>query len=178
MLELEPPRHTRLRRLVLRAFTSRRIDALAPMIEALCHRLIDAFPSDPFDLLPAYAQPLPVIVIARLLGVPEAEAGRLLAWSNAMVAMYQARRDRAAEDAAATAAAEFAIFLRGHLALRRDRPADDPANPRADPQAPRLSLGRHSPRLRSHAACGAHPASRAPSTGRQNGKSSRALSPP
>ena len=125
MLELEPPRHTRLRGLVLRAFTSRRIAALRPAIEALCTDLIDAFPPDPFDLLAAYARPLPVIVIARLLGVPEARADDLLAWSNAMVGMYQARRDRAAEDAAATAAAAFAAFLRAHLAARRAAPADD-----------------------------------------------------
>ena len=74
MLELEPPRHTRLRSLVLRAFTSRRIKALGPEIEALCHQLIDSFPSGEVDLLAAYAQKLPVIVIARLLGVPEAMA--------------------------------------------------------------------------------------------------------
>ncbi len=125
MLEIEPPRHTRLRGLVLRAFTSRRIAALEPMIQALCHELIDRFPEGEFDLLPAYAQPMPVIVIARLLGVPEDRADQLLAWSNAMVAMYQARRDRGVEGAAASAAAEFAAFLRDQLALRRLRPADD-----------------------------------------------------
>jgi cytochrome P450 len=47
MLELEPPRHTRLRGLVLRAFTSRRIAAMEPEIAALCERLIDAFPAGP-----------------------------------------------------------------------------------------------------------------------------------
>ncbi|RBI83367.1 cytochrome P450 [Rhodosalinus halophilus] len=125
MLELEPPRHTRLRGLVLRAFTTRRIAAMAPEIEALCHGLIDAFPDGPFDLLPAYAQKVPVIVIARLLGVPETMADQLLAWSNAMVAMYQARRDRAVEDAAARAAADFAAFLRAYVEERRERPADD-----------------------------------------------------
>jgi cytochrome P450 len=51
MLELEPPRHTRLRNLVLRAFTSRRIAALQPEIAALAHELIDAFPQGEFDLL-------------------------------------------------------------------------------------------------------------------------------
>ncbi|MDP4991750.1 MAG: cytochrome P450, partial [Marivita lacus] len=69
MLELEPPRHTRLRALVLRAFTSRRIKALEPEITALTHERIDAFPRDaPFDILTAFCQPIPVIVIARLLG--------------------------------------------------------------------------------------------------------------
>lgn len=125
MLELEPPRHTRLRSLVLRAFTSRRIKAMAPEIEALCESLVDACPSGPFDLLPAYAQQVPVIVIARLLGVPEAMADQLLAWSNAMVSMYQARRTREIEEAAARAAAEFADFIRRYVDERRAHPADD-----------------------------------------------------
>lgn len=125
MLELEPPRHTRLRSLVLRAFTSRRIAALGPEIAALSHSLIDGLPAGEFDLLPRFARLIPVIVIARLLGVPESMADDLLGWSNAMVGMYQARRTRAMEEAAATAAAEFSAFLRGYVEARRARPADD-----------------------------------------------------
>ncbi len=125
MLELEPPRHTRLRGLVLRAFTSRRIRALEPEIEALCETLLDAVPGGEADLLPVFAQKLPVIVIARLLGVPEGMADQLLAWSNAMVAMYQARRTRAIEDAAAAASAEFAAYIRSYAEARRATPADD-----------------------------------------------------
>ncbi len=125
MLELEPPRHTRLRGLVLRAFTSRRIKALAPEIADLAHRLIDDFPRGEVDLLTAFCQPLPVIVICRLLGVPEERADDLLAWSNAMVAMYQARRDRPIEEAAARAAWEFTQFLTGYIETRRRAPADD-----------------------------------------------------
>ena len=125
MLELEPPRHTRLRKLVLHAFTSRRIAGLAPGIEALCDQLIDAFPSGPFDLLTAYAQPLPVIVIARLLGVPEGRAGDLLVWSNAMVRMYMAGRSAADEAAAVTATRDFVGFLEGYIAERRAEPRDD-----------------------------------------------------
>ena len=126
MLELEPPRHTRLRGLVLRAFTSQRIADLAPGITALAQDLIDAFPQDaPFDLLPAYARMIPVITIARLLGVPEDRADDLLAWSNAMVGMYQARRTRAMEDAAASAAAAFTAFLSDYIDQRRRAPADD-----------------------------------------------------
>ncbi|MGP6085350.1 cytochrome P450 [Antarctobacter jejuensis] len=125
MLELEPPRHTRLRGLVLRAFTSRRIKALAPEIAQLAHSLIDAFPAGEIDLLPAFCQPLPVIVICRLLGVPESYADQLLVWSNAMVAIYQARRDRQIELAAASAAQEFSDFLTGYIETRRARPADD-----------------------------------------------------
>lgn len=125
MLELEPPRHTRLRGLVLRAFTSRRIAALAPDIATLCHQLIDALPTDGCDLLPAFAQKLPVIVIARLLGVPDQMAGQLLIWSNAMVAIYQVGRNRLIEDTANRAASDFATYLRRHIDTRRSTPADD-----------------------------------------------------
>ncbi len=126
MLELEPPRHTRLRGLVLRAFTSRRIAALGPEIEALSHSLIDAFPQDaPFDLLPAFAQHIPVIIIARLLGVPESMADQLLAWSNAMVSVYTASRTRADEDAAALAATQFTAFLSEYIDARRTDPRND-----------------------------------------------------
>ncbi|WGW02618.1 cytochrome P450 [Tropicibacter oceani] len=125
MLELEPPRHTRLRGLVLRAFTSRRIAALGPEIATLAHELIAAFPSGEFDLLTRYCQPLPVIVICRLLGVPQDMAPQLLRWSNAMVALYQARRDRTIEEAAASAAAAFSDFMRRYIDERRKSPADD-----------------------------------------------------
>ena len=125
MLELEPPRHTRLRRLVTRAFTSARIAALAPDITALTNGLIDTFPDTPFDLLPAFANRIPVITICRLLGVPEAMADQLLSWSHDMVAMYMAGRTRAMEDAAATAATDFAAFMRGYIDSRRSDPRDD-----------------------------------------------------
>lgn len=139
MLELEAPRHTRLRGLVLRAFTSRRIKALGPEIAALTHSLIDDFPpqsnqctarssphgNDEFDLLPALAAPLPVRIIARLLGVPEDMAPDLLRWSNAMVAMYQAGRTREIEDAAARAAGDFACYIGTYIDTRRSDPRND-----------------------------------------------------
>ncbi len=125
MLELEAPRHTRLRGLVLRAFTSRRIAGMGAEIDALCHDLIDRFPAGEFDLLPHYAQKIPVIVIARLLGVPEEMAEDLLAWSNAMVGMYQAGRTRADEDRAVSATEAFVAFMRGYVDTRRAHPGDD-----------------------------------------------------
>src|SRR5690606_1280471 len=70
MLELEPPRHTRLRGLVLRAFTSARIAAMEPEVSALAAELAAGI-ARPVDLLEAFCRPLPVRVIARLLGVPE-----------------------------------------------------------------------------------------------------------
>ena len=125
MLELEPPRHTRLRGLVLRAFTSRRIQSMAPEISNIADDLIDGLPDGPFDLLPSLARELPVVVIARLLGVPESMSSQLLSWSNAMVAMYQARRTPEIERRAGVAAHEFTEFLRGYVEERRSRPADD-----------------------------------------------------
>ena len=125
LLQLEPPGHTRLRGLVLRAFTSRRIAALAPEITSLSHQLIDQIAPDTFDLIPTFAQKLPVIIIARLLGVPEDRADQLLDWSHAMVGMYQAKRTHQDEVAAATAAREFSAFLMDYIEFRRDKPADD-----------------------------------------------------
>lgn len=126
MLELEPPRHTRLRSLVLRAFTSRRIKELAPEIDALCDDLLDQLPKDePFDLIKHYATPIPVIIICRLLGVPETISDQFLTWSNDMVAMYQARRDRTIEDRAARASSEFADFIRSFAEQKRQTPGDD-----------------------------------------------------
>ena len=125
MLELEPPRHTRLRGLVLRAFTSRRIAALRPDIDDITAELLANLPPDPFDLIPAFCAQLPVRVIARLLGVPEEMWPELLHWSNTMVAMYQAGRTRAIEDAANQASRDFTRFLRGYIDKRRNDPRDD-----------------------------------------------------
>jgi cytochrome P450 len=125
MLELEPPRHTRLRGLVLRAFTSRRIAALGPEITQLSHDLIDALPKGPFDLLAHFGQKLPVTIIARLLGVPETKGDDLLAWSNAMVGMYMAGRTLATEQRAVAATENFVAFLRDYIDQRRKSPADD-----------------------------------------------------
>ena len=125
MLELEPPRHTRLRSLVLRAFTSRRIAALRPDIEQVTAELLATLPREPFDLIPAFCAQLPVRIIARLLGVPEQMWPDLLRWSNTMVAMYQAGRSRAIEDAANQASQEFTTFLRGYIDQRRSDPRDD-----------------------------------------------------
>ena len=76
-------------------------------------------------MIPAYCAQVPVRVIARLLGVPEDMGDDLLRWSSAMVAMYQAGRTRAIEDAANTAAIEFDDFLGRYIETRRNDPRDD-----------------------------------------------------
>lgn len=124
MLELEAPRHSRLRRLVLRAFTTNRIAGLAPEIATLAEQLIDRLPQGG-DLIEHFAKPIPVIIIARLLGVPEDRADDLLRWSNAMVGMYQARRTRAMEDAAVAATEAFVAFIDSYADEKRKRPGND-----------------------------------------------------
>jgi len=126
LLELEPPEHTRLRTLINRAFVSHQVERLAPRIASLAHELIDNFVrAGANDLLEHFAAPIPVIVIAELLGVPARMAPQLLDWSHCMVAMYQFGATREAEDRAATAAREFADFLRGYVRQRRATPSDD-----------------------------------------------------
>jgi len=126
LLELEPPAHTRLRGLVNRAFVSRAIERLRPRIASLAHDLLDGVEgAGEADLIAAFAQPIPVVVIAELLGVPVADAPDLVSWSHAMVAMYRLAPTRAEEDAAAAASAAFAAYLRRLIAERRAEPRDD-----------------------------------------------------
>jgi len=126
MLDREPPAHTRLRGLVNRAFVSRQVEKLRPRIAALAHDLIDRFAGKgEVELIEAFATPIPVTVIAELLGVPVERAPDLLDWSHKMVAMYQFDRTRAVEDAAVAAAEEFVAFLKEIIAERRLAPADD-----------------------------------------------------
>lgn len=125
MLELEPPVHTRLRTLVNRAFVSRQVERLRPRVEALANALIDRFEPGGVDLLPAFAAPLPITIIAEMLGVPVDMGPQLLDWSHRMVAMYMHGRTRETEDTANRAARDFSDFLRGYVAERRKRPGED-----------------------------------------------------
>ena len=89
LLALEPPQHTRLRRLVNRAFVSRQVETMEQEISDLTHACIDKFESDnQAELLSQFATPIPVTVIASLLGVPESATDSLLDWSHAMVKVY------------------------------------------------------------------------------------------
>ena len=126
MLELEPPVHTRLRTLVNRAFVSRQVERLRPRVETLANELVDAFPtSEAFDLLPAFASPLPITIISEMLGVPSEMGSQLLDWSHEMVAMYTHGRTRETEETANRAAREFSDFLRFYVVERKKSPGDD-----------------------------------------------------
>ncbi|MGI9571386.1 MAG: cytochrome P450 [Desulfobulbia bacterium] len=126
MLEREPPAHTRLRGLVNKAFVSRNIQKMRGRIETLSHALIDEFEGrHETDLLPAYAEKIPIIVICEILGVPVSVSDQLLEWSHKMVAMYQFNRDRLIEDNAIAAMNSFSAFIRDYADERRKSPGDD-----------------------------------------------------
>jgi cytochrome P450 len=87
MLVMNPPEHTRLRGLVSQAFTPKRVRELAPRIEAIAHELLDdALAKRRVDLVEALTYPLPVIVIAEMIGVPAEDRAQFKAWSDALVA--------------------------------------------------------------------------------------------
>jgi cytochrome P450 len=126
MLQLEPPAHTRLRTLVQKSFMARQIESLRPKLVALCDLLIDEMlEQGQVDLLPAFATPIPVIAIARLLGVPVEMKDWLLTWSHKMVQMYQLGRTPEMEDEAVQATREFVTYLRELVSARRTAPDDD-----------------------------------------------------
>lgn len=126
LLELEPPEHTRLRTLVNRAFVSRQVERLRPEIEALTHQTIDGFADHgEVELIRQFAEPIPVSVIARMLGVPLELTDRLLDWSHRMVRMYVLHRTEEIERDADAAAADFAQCLSKLISERRKAPRDD-----------------------------------------------------
>jgi cytochrome P450 len=117
MLHADPPEHTRLRRLVQKAFTPRRA-ALRPRAEEIAAGLLEemaAAPGDVTDLLGAYARPLPIAVLCELLAIPEADR----AWTAATVAAYD---DRAQHDRLER---ELAAYFAELIAARRSEPGDD-----------------------------------------------------
>jgi cytochrome P450 len=125
LLELEPPAHTRLRHLVARPFTPRRIAGLRGRIAELAGDLLNRVDPTDFDLMTAFADLLPVEVIAELLGVPGELRPHLRPWSNRIVALYELGYDDATAAAAVAAATEFTAALRELIAWRRRAPSDD-----------------------------------------------------
>ncbi|MGB0189922.1 MAG: cytochrome P450, partial [Nocardioides sp.] len=124
MMENEPPEHTRLRRPVASAFSRGHVERLRPRVRALAAELLDEVDTTrPFDVVEAYAEPLPVLVIAELLGVPRSHADDLRDWSQAIVRMYEPAPDEAVVSAALGAAEDFAALVRELVAVRRRQPA-------------------------------------------------------
>ena len=130
ILEMEPPTHTRLRRLISAAFARGHVERLRPWVQELADSLVDSLVErsggrTPVDVLSGMAEELPVAVIAELLGVPAADRPLLRPWSNAIVKMYEYGRTAQVEDAAEQAAAEFVAYLRELAAERRRTPGED-----------------------------------------------------
>lgn len=130
ILDSEPPKHTRLRSLVQKAFTPGRIAALEPNIQDICEQLLDAAEqklksTGSFDVLADYAEPLPVLVIADLLGVPREMANDLRRWSQDIVKMYEYGRTRDQELAAQKAGLEFSSYISSLAAARKVDPQSD-----------------------------------------------------
>lgn len=126
LLDSEPPKHTRLRSLVGLAFTPRRVEGLQKRIEAiLAGQLRGLGEAGGFDLVADYAEPLPVTVIAELLGVPPTDRTLLRPWSAAIVRLYEPSADSLAQAEAERAVLDFSALLRELSGQRRRHPQDD-----------------------------------------------------
>ncbi|MEV6980128.1 cytochrome P450 [Sphaerisporangium sp. NPDC051017] len=126
MLDVEPPVHTRLRRLVSKAFTPRMVEELRPRVRRIAGELVDAFVErGGGDLIAEVAEPLPVTVIAEMLGVPESDRHLLRPWSADICGMYELNPSDEAAHTAVRAASEFSDYLAGLAAARRADPGDD-----------------------------------------------------
>ncbi|MCF3106675.1 cytochrome P450 [Streptomyces roseoverticillatus] len=126
LLDLEPPDHSRIRRLVSKAFTPRTIEDLAPVVARLASELVDdLLAAGGGDLIGAVAEPLPVAVIAAMLGIPAADRKLLRPWSAAICGMYELNPDEETARNAVRASLDFSAYLRELIAERRTRPGDD-----------------------------------------------------
>ena len=127
MLSADPPEHTRLRGLVSKAFTPRRIEEMRPHIQEIVDALLDDLQDqDEFDLIEHLSYPLPVIVIAEMLGIPPENRAEFKRWSNDLVATMSG--PGTAPDAlerARTSGLEMADYFKGVIAERRKEPRDD-----------------------------------------------------
>ena len=123
MIRLDPPDHTRLRRLVSTAFTARRVAAFEPRVQEITDRLLDAVvPAGRADLIEDFALPLPVTVISELLGVPLTDRDRFQEWTNVLLTQRPNRPDIEATERAWQ---RMWSYLEGLLAAKRADPADD-----------------------------------------------------
>ena len=127
MLSADPPEHTRLRGLVSKAFTPRRIEEMRPHIQEIVDALLDDLQDrDEFDLIEHLSYPLPVIVIAEMLGIPPENRAEFKRWSNDLVAtMSGPGTTPDALERARSSGLEMADYFKGVIAERRKEPRDD-----------------------------------------------------
>jgi cytochrome P450 len=122
LLGLDPPEHTRVRKLVAGAFTARRMRELAPHVAAIATELVDAMVASqpPIDLVSAFSLPLPIRVICEMLGIPASDQSRFRGWSETLVGDWN--RDQGEMTAAMEAICDYIAEL---IAAKRANPADD-----------------------------------------------------
>ena len=127
VLNSDPPVHTRLRTLLNRAFTPRAIEGLRPRIEEIAAALLADAGASPerFDVAAGFAQPLPIIVIAELLGVPPEDRDRFKRWSVAIARTTNVLNPPAVIEAAREATTELIAYMDGVVAQRRRAPGAD-----------------------------------------------------
>ena len=126
ILDMEPPDHTRVRRLVSKAFTPRMVESLRPKIQAIVDRLVDGVQGiGEFDLIARLAEPLPVEVIAEMLGIPPADRHLLRPWSAEICLLYELNPSEEYGRRAVKASVDFSAYLRGLARERRRTPGDD-----------------------------------------------------
>ncbi|MET7697091.1 cytochrome P450 [Streptomyces sp. NPDC005485] len=126
MLDLEPPDHTRIRRLVSKAFTPRTVEQLKPYVHKLANDLVAGLvEAGGGDLLTDVAEPLPVAVIAEMLGIPESDRAPLRPWSADICGMYELNPSEETAARAVRASVEFSEYLRELIEVRRKEPGED-----------------------------------------------------
>ncbi|MEL6893648.1 MAG: cytochrome P450 [Actinomycetota bacterium] len=125
LLFLEPPDHTRLRRLVSKVFTPRAVASIEPLVRGIATDIVaDLAERDHFDLIADYAQPYSVSVICSMLGLPLADGSQLLEWSHDIVKMYEPDASGDQRTQADRSAGEFIDYTRDIIADKRARPDD------------------------------------------------------
>lgn len=130
LLDSEPPKHTRLRSLLVKAFNKNKIDSLRPDVERLTAALLREIEvklesKGSFDVIADFAEPLPVKVIAALLGFPDEDEHLLRPWSQAIVKMYEIDPSPETQANAQRASHEFAEYVRGLMLERKRNPGTD-----------------------------------------------------
>ena len=126
LLMLDPPDHTRIRKLVVKAFTPRRVDALRPRIQGIVDDLLDQMAEGgEADLIPSLANPLPVTVISEMLGVPTSDHVKFKQWSDALTALLDPFQASGGMAPAEQAFVELSSYLHNIFDQRRREPEDD-----------------------------------------------------
>lgn len=126
LLDNEPPKHTRLKSLFLKAFTPARVEGLRGQIQQMVNQLLDQIEDQGrMDVVQDYAEPLPVAVIAELLGVPHPDRHLLRPWSAAIVKLYELGYSDEQAKAANQAVVDFSNYIKDLVKERRRKPQDD-----------------------------------------------------